>query len=53
MTDPDRIRVQRFQVQRILRAGFAPELSLTLAASVNGQRDGVVEARHVVTGFNL
>ncbi len=53
MTDPDRIRVQRFQVQRILRAGFAPELSLTLVASVNGQRDGVVEARHVVTGFNL
>jgi len=47
------IRVQRFQVQRISRAGFAPELSLTLAASVNGRRDGEVEAHHIVTGFNL
>ena len=53
ITDPDRIRVQRFQVQRISRAGFAPELSLTLAASANGQPDGEVEAHHIVTGFNL
>lgn len=53
MTDPDRIRVQRFQVQRISRVGFAPELSLTLAATISGQRDGEVEARHIVTGFNL
>ncbi len=53
MTDPDRIRVQRFQVQRISRVGFAPELSLTLAASANGQPDGEVEAHHIVTGFNL
>ncbi|WP_039029902.1 prepilin peptidase-dependent protein [Leclercia adecarboxylata] len=53
MTDPDRIRVLRFQVQRMTRAGFAPELSLTLAASVKGKRDGGVEAHHIVTGFNL
>ena len=33
--------------------GFAPELSLTLAASANGQPDGEVEAHHIVTGFNL
>lgn len=53
MTDPDRLRVQRFQVQHISRAGFAPALSLTLTASVNGQRGGEVEAHHTVTGFNL
>lgn len=53
ITDPDRIRVLRFQVQRMTRAGFAPELSLTLAASVKGKRDGGVEAHYIVTGFNL
>ncbi|MEG1210330.1 MAG: prepilin peptidase-dependent protein [Leclercia sp.] len=53
MTDPDRIWVQRFQVQQTQRAGFAPELSLELAASVNGKLDSAVQARHHVTGFNL
>ncbi|MEB6380258.1 prepilin peptidase-dependent protein [Leclercia adecarboxylata] len=53
ITDPDRIRVLRFHVQRVSRAGFAPELSLALTASVNGLRDGGVEAHHIVTGFNL
>lgn len=53
MTDPDRITVLRFQVQRMTRVGFAPELSLALAASATGQHNGGVEARHIVTGFNL
>ncbi len=53
ITDPDRIRVQRFQVQRISRAGFAPELSLTLAASLDGEQQRQFEAHHTVTGFNL
>ncbi|WP_159339813.1 MULTISPECIES: prepilin peptidase-dependent protein [Leclercia] len=53
ITDPDRITVLRFQVQRIARADFAPELSLMLSAAVNGEHDGGVEVRHIVTGFNL
>ena len=53
ITDPDRIRVQRFQVQRVSREGYAPTIYLTLAASVKGQRDGEIEVHHNVTGFNL
>lgn len=53
MTDPGRITVLRFQVQRMTRPGFAPELSLALAATLNGQRNGGVEVQHIVTGFNL
>lgn len=53
VTDPARITVEHFQIQRVLRAGFAPELSIVLGASLKGQHGGRFEIRHRVTGFNL
>lgn len=53
VTDPARLTVVHFKVQRIMRAGFAPELSIALGASFKGSRGGNLEAHHRVTGFNL
>lgn len=53
ITDPDRITIRRFRVDKIRRVGFAPELTLELSATFPGSQSRLFEARHAVTGYNL
>lgn len=53
ITDPARVTVVHFRVEKTQRPGFAPEFSLTLAAAFTGRQGRVFQARHGVTGYNL
>nr|WP_318383854.1 prepilin peptidase-dependent protein [uncultured Enterobacter sp.] len=53
MTDPQMLHVEGFQVQQTATAGFAPELTVTLSASIVGHADESLSATYSVTGFNL
>lgn len=53
ITDPDRVTVVHFKVEKVQRAGFAPELTLALSAAFAGRQGRVFHAYHSVTGYNL
>nr|WP_206045021.1 prepilin peptidase-dependent protein [Klebsiella michiganensis] len=53
MTNPAAIQVTAFQVTRLERAGFAPELSITLAAHSVADPQIRARAEYGVTGYNL
>jgi prepilin peptidase dependent protein B len=53
ITDPDRVTVVHFRVEKTLRPGFAPELTLALSAAFAGREGRVFQAHHAVTGYNL
>lgn len=53
ITNPAAIVVTRFSVQRQVTSGFAPELSVTLAARSAQQRGLTSEVEQRVTGYNL
>lgn len=53
ITDPDRVTVVYFRVEKTPLAGYAPELTLTLSAAISGRQGRVFQAHHVVTGYNL
>lgn len=53
ITDPDRVTVVHFNVDKTQRAGFAPEFTLALSAAFSGPQGRVFQARHSVTGYNL
>ena len=53
ITNPAAIVVTRFSVQRLVTSGFAPELSVTLAARSAQQRGLTSEVEQRVTGYNL
>ncbi|HCA1048533.1 prepilin peptidase-dependent protein, partial [Klebsiella pneumoniae] len=52
-TNPAAIVVTRFSVQRQVTPGFAPELSVTLAARSAQQTGLTSEVEQRVTGYNL
>jgi prepilin peptidase dependent protein B len=53
MTDPGVFHVSRFAVTRTTHAGFAPQLTVALAASLTADPQTTVFAQYSVTGFNL
>ena len=53
MTNPAAIQVTAFQVTRLERAGFSPELSITLAAHSVADPQIRARAEYAVTGYNL
>ncbi|WP_342323747.1 prepilin peptidase-dependent protein [Kosakonia sp. BYX6] len=53
VTDPAQMRVERFIVTKRQTPGFAPQLSVTLAASAPGYAGQVVSGELSVTGYNL
>lgn len=53
ITNPAAIVVTRFSVQRQVTPGFAPELSVTLAARSAQQTGLTSEVEQRVTGYNL
>ena len=53
MTNPAAIQITAFQVTRLERAGFAPELSITLAAQSVADPQIRARAEYGVTGYNL
>lgn len=53
MTDPQMLRVTRFTVEPSQRAGFPPELTITLVASLKNLPQKTAEAVYSVTGYNL
>ncbi|UHD64518.1 prepilin peptidase-dependent protein [Klebsiella michiganensis] len=53
MTNPAAIQITAFQVTRLERAGFAPELSITLAAHSVADPQIRARAEYGVTGYNL
>lgn len=53
LTEPERVSVTGFLVSKIEHTGFAPELSIELAASGLGPQAAPVLVTHRVTGFNL
>lgn len=53
MTNPGALNVTYFQVTRQDIAGFAPELSVTLAAHAVADRRISAQAEYRVTGYNL
>ncbi|WLI76222.1 prepilin peptidase-dependent protein [Kosakonia sp. H02] len=53
VTDPAQMRVEHFSVTKRQTAGFAPQLTVTLTASVPGNTGKVVSGELSVTGYNL
>ena len=53
LTDPASILIQRFSVSKTQKSGFAPELTIELAASRVGLQAEPYQATYRVTGFNL
>lgn len=53
MTNPSAIEVTRFQVKRLDITGFAPELSIVLAARSTLDPRIAAQAEYSVTGYNL
>ena len=53
MTNPSAIEVTRFQVKRLDITGFAPELSIVLAARSTVDPRITAQAEYSVTGYNL
>lgn len=53
ITDPAQMRVDRFSVTRRQMAGFAPQLTILLAASLPGAAEKRVSGELTVTGYNL
>lgn len=53
MTNPSAIEVTRFQVKRHNITGFAPELSIMLAARSTLDHRITAQAEYSVTGYNL
>ncbi|POP46320.1 prepilin-type cleavage/methylation domain-containing protein [Superficieibacter electus] len=53
MTDPQMMRVTRFDVVRDNSAGFAPELTITLAAESISRPPQRSTAVYSITGYNL
>ncbi|KNC88371.1 prepilin peptidase-dependent protein [Trabulsiella odontotermitis] len=53
MTDPGVLQVSRFEVTHTAHAGFAPQLTVTMAASLISDLKTSVSAQYSVTGFNL
>ncbi|MEH0887243.1 prepilin peptidase-dependent protein [Enterobacter sp. UNJFSC 003] len=53
LTDPERIVVQQFMVSKTEHAGFAPELTIELAALRKGESGTAYQASYGVTGYNL
>ncbi|WP_061707325.1 prepilin peptidase-dependent protein [Pseudenterobacter timonensis] len=53
LTDPGRILIQRFQVNKTELAGFAPQLEVLLSGSLTGRPESAMTVSQRVTGFNL
>jgi len=53
MTDPQTLRVTRFEISRYSRAGFVPELTITLAAESISRPRRMATAVYSVAGYNL
>lgn len=53
VTDPAQMHVERFSVTRRQTAGFAPQLTILLAASLPGAAEKRVSGELTVTGYNL
>ncbi|QNQ21741.1 prepilin peptidase-dependent protein [Kosakonia sp. SMBL-WEM22] len=53
VTDPAQMRVDRFSVTQRQMAGFAPQLTVLLAASLPGMPEKAVSGELTVTGYNL
>lgn len=53
MTDPQMLRVTQFEVTRDDSGGFAPELTITLAAESTGYPPQRAAAVYSITGYNL
>ncbi|MGF6102809.1 prepilin peptidase-dependent protein [Enterobacter sp. A4] len=53
LTDPDRLVITRFVVSKVEHAGFAPELTIDLAAIRKGEQGEPWQAWYTVTGYNL
>lgn len=52
-TDPTQMRVTRFNVAMHQISGYAPQITISLAASVPGNTGKIVNADLSVTGYNL
>ena len=53
LTDPNRLVIQHFRVDKVEHAGFAPELNIELAAIRQGEKGESFQAVYGVTGYNL
>ena len=53
ITEPSSIQVQAFQVERLQRPGFAPQLTVTLSAALTNNPRQSATAQYSVTGYNL
>ncbi|KFC06166.1 prepilin peptidase-dependent protein B [Trabulsiella guamensis ATCC 49490] len=53
MTDPGVFHINNFTVTRIAHAGFAPQLTVTMMASLTSDPQATVSAQYSVMGFNL
>jgi len=53
LTDPNRLVIQHFRVDKVEHAGFAPELNIELAAIRQGEKGKPFQAVYGVTGYNL
>ncbi|PWG71117.1 prepilin peptidase-dependent protein [Enterobacter mori] len=53
LTDPNRLVIQHFRVDKVEHAGFAPELNIELAAIRQGEKGEPFQAVYGVTGYNL
>ncbi|MDF7759434.1 prepilin peptidase-dependent protein [Kosakonia cowanii] len=53
VTDPAQMRVERFSVTQRQMAGFAPQLTILLTASLPGATEKTVSGELTVSGYNL
>ena len=53
LTEPDKLAILRFMIQKVEHAGFAPELNIELTASRKGEQGEPYQAVYQVTGYNL
>lgn len=53
ITDPDRLAITHFKVSKVVHAGFAPELTIELAAIRKGGQGEPYLGVYTVTGYNL